>query len=112
LIVSANSVPAANLRFDVEKKPSEVVVRGKGKINTDTIGVLHQTFRSLLVPGIKTVVFDLSEISYIDSSGLGALLGVYISAQRAGCELQVSNLTPRTEQLLSMARLTSFFKGQ
>jgi anti-sigma B factor antagonist len=107
--LSADSVPDPELRLDVEKKPAETTIRGQGKLTSDTINVLHETFRSIL-PGPKSVVLDLSDVSYIDSSGLGALLGVYISAQRVGCELQLSNLGHRTEDLLRITRLGSIFK--
>jgi anti-sigma B factor antagonist len=107
--LSANSVPAPGLRLNVEKKPTETTIRGQGRLTSETIAILHETFRSVL-PGPKIVILDLSDVSYIDSSGLGALLGVYLSAQRLGCELQLSNMGHRTEDLLKITRLGSIFK--
>lgn len=40
-----------------------------------------------LIPGEKRVVLDLGQVSYMDSSGLGALVGLYVSAKTAGCTL-------------------------
>jgi len=109
--VAANSFPTPELRFDIERNVSETIVRGKGRLTSETSNVLHEAFRSLLAPGTKSIVLDLSDVSFIDSSGLGALLGVYISAQRAGCELQISNPSSRTKDLFQMTRLGSIFKG-
>jgi anti-anti-sigma factor len=47
----------------------------------------------------------------MDSSGLGAIVGLYISSKRANCELQLINLSPRVRELLSMSNLVSLFEG-
>ena len=109
--MATNSFPSPELRFDIEREAPETIVRAKGRLTSETSNVLHDAFRSLIAPGTKSIVLDISEVSYIDSAGLGALLGVYISAQRAGCELQISNPSPRTKDLFHMTKLSSIFKG-
>jgi anti-anti-sigma factor len=46
----------------------------------------------------------------MDSSGLGALVGLYISAKSAKCEFQLHNLSPRIRDLLSLANVLSVFE--
>ncbi len=59
----------------------------------------------------RCVVLDLTDLVQMDSSGLGAIVGLYISSKRANCELQLINLSPRVRELLSMSNLVSLFEG-
>jgi anti-sigma B factor antagonist len=56
------------------------------------------------------VILDLTDLGYMDSSGLGTLVGLYISAKKAGCELQLINLSPRIRELLGVTHLLSVFE--
>jgi anti-anti-sigma factor len=55
-------------------------------------------------------VLDLSNVTHVDSTGLGALLGAWKSAQSKGCELEIANLNPRVEKLVEITKLYTVFK--
>jgi anti-sigma B factor antagonist len=63
-----------------------------------------------LSPHHKLVEADLNGVDYVDSAGLGALLGIYVSAQNDGCHLKLINVNPRVKDLLNMTHLTSVFE--
>ena len=63
-----------------------------------------------LIPQTKRLVLDLSDVAYMDSSGLGAVVGVYVTAKKAGCNLQLINLSRRVRELLGMTHLLSVFE--
>jgi len=70
-----------------------------------------------VIPEKKDIVLDLSEVSYMDSSGLGALVAVWVSAKRGGCEVTLKSLSQRVKELLRLTSLdkvfaTSRFPGQ
>jgi anti-sigma B factor antagonist len=56
-------------------------------------------------------VLDLAEINYIDSSGLGALVSVYLAAGRAQGVLELVNLKPRIRDLFELSRLQAVFES-
>src|SRR5437867_1554183 len=56
------------------------------------------------------IVIDLSSVTYVDSAGLGALLGAWTAAQNRGCDLEITNLNPRVEKLVEITKLDSVFK--
>jgi anti-sigma B factor antagonist len=56
-------------------------------------------------------VLDLTQVDYIDSSGLGALVSIYMHAQRAKCDLEIANPKQRIRDLFSLSRLSSVFEG-
>jgi anti-sigma B factor antagonist len=71
---------------------------------------LRDTARKLIAES-KRLVLDLSDVSYLDSSGLGMIVGVYISAKRAGCQLKLINLTPRVKEIFTLTRMDEALAG-
>jgi len=55
-------------------------------------------------------VIDFADLTYLDSLGLGALVGLKVSAINKGlCKLELVNLSPRVRELLSLTNLTELF---
>jgi anti-anti-sigma factor len=100
----------AELRLEPENTGSETTVRGTGRITSNTSAMLENTLREL-VSDKKRVVLDLTNVDYIDSSGLGALVAVYMHARRANCDLEIANPRSRIRDLFSRSGLGSVFKG-
>ena len=103
-------VPTPELQINTEQRADETVVHGSGRITSSTADLLQKAIRGL-IPGTKRIVLDLAEVSYIDSSGLGALVSVYMAAGRAHCELELANPKPRVRDLLKITKLASIFEG-
>jgi anti-sigma B factor antagonist len=55
------------------------------------------------------IVLNLGEISYIDSGGLGTLVGLRTSAINAGGTIKLANLTKRVGDLLQVTKLLTVF---
>jgi len=110
-MAAANPVaPTPELTLQTEKTSREMLVRCGGKITSGSSGLLKATVTSLMLEN-RVVVLDLGNVSYVDSSGLGALVGLYISSRRTSCILKLRNLTDRLKELLHLTRLTQFFEG-
>ncbi len=58
----------------------------------------------------KRLVLDLGEVTFMDSSGLGAVIAVYVSARSSGCELRIVNLTKQVRELFRMTRVLTLFE--
>jgi anti-anti-sigma factor len=86
------------------------VVCCTGRLTTETSQLL-KTEVKVLLPNKRRVILDLTDLGYMDSSGLGALVGLYISAKGARCELQLVNLSPRIRELLSLTNVLSVFES-
>lgn len=83
----------------------------RGRINLET-SIQFRTEVKSLSPQHKRVLADLSGVDYVDSAGLGSLLGTYISAKSDGCELKLINVHPHVKDLLNITHLTSVFEGK
>ncbi len=104
------AVPAPELSFEIEKTPNETTIRCTGRIVSSTTDSLKTAVRPAFTES-KTVVLDLTRVNYLDSSGLGAIVGLYVSAKRAGSTLRLINLSPRVKEIFSMTRLAPLFEG-
>ena len=47
---------------------------------------------SQLIPSSKRILLDLTDLTHMDSTGLGTLVRLYVSAKSAGCALQLFNI--------------------
>jgi anti-sigma B factor antagonist len=56
-----------------------------------------------------TVILDLTEVPYIDSSGLGSLVGAYISRQKMGRRVALTGVNERVFRLFEVTRTDSLF---
>ncbi len=109
--MAANPVaPTGELQLRTEKTAEETIVYGSGRITSTTSDLLQSTIRGL-IPGAKRIVLDLAEVNYIDSSGLGALVSVYLAASRAQCVLELANPKPRIRDLFELSKLTAVFES-
>jgi anti-sigma B factor antagonist len=105
------AVPMPELQINTEKKAEETIVRGSGRITSATSDQLQKTIRGL-IPGAKRIVLDLAEVNYIDSSGLGALVSVYLAASKAQCVLELAHPQPRIRDLFELSRLQAVFERE
>ena len=101
----ANPVaPTPELQFDVEKTASETIFHCSGRIISSNSSQLTSAVRTL-IPEKKPIVLDLSKVTFMDSSGLGALVAIWVSAKRGGSELRLTSLGQRVKDLLRVSGL-------
>jgi anti-sigma B factor antagonist len=96
------------LTLQIERTDGAVVVRCHGRLTSDVDDVLYREVRQLL-PVSRRVVLDLSDLTRMDSLGLGTLVRLYVSARSAGCSLELTNLGKQVRLLLGTAHLLSAF---
>jgi anti-sigma B factor antagonist len=58
----------------------------------------------------KQVVLNLSGVSYIDSGGLGTMVGVYSSARASGADVKLTGLGQRLRDVLAITKLATVFE--
>ena len=99
----------AVLTLQIERVGSTATVRVHGKLVAGVGDLLYQPVSKLL-PQYTRVVLDLSELTRMDSMGLGTLVRLYVSARSAGCSLELINLGKQIRLLLGTAHLLTAFK--
>ena len=108
--------PETSFHYEVEKSQDEngnklTKIRCHGRLIAGNSGEISDVVKPLIPQG-GHIVIDLGELSYLDSSGLGALVGLKASALRQGfCILELANVTPRVMELLRITNLTQLFSS-
>jgi anti-sigma B factor antagonist len=70
---------------------------------------LRNMTKDLLASGKLKILFNLNEVDYIDSAGLGELVASFMAVQNASGELKITNLTRRVRDLVQLTRLYTIF---
>jgi anti-sigma B factor antagonist len=79
------------------------IVLGEGDLQ------IKERIRDLLADGQRKILLNLENVSYIDSAGLGSLIGSYTTVRREGGKLKLVNLTKRIQDLLAITKLITVF---
>jgi anti-anti-sigma factor len=105
-----NSASPYTLTLQIFTGTEATVVHCNGRLTLETSSLLKTEVKALL-PENQRVVLDLTDLSYMDSAGLGLLVALYISAKAAKCELGLVNLSPRIRQLIGVTNLLGVFES-
>src|SRR5215813_13005111 len=115
--MSTQPFAARGLQLRLEESQKEKIVHCNGRITAENSEMFRQNIGDLIpetgnqIAGItRRIVLDLSSVTYVDSAGLGALLGAWTAAQSKGCDLEITNLNPRVEKLVEITKLDTVFK--
>ena len=105
----------APFRCEVESSVVDGVkvtaVRCHGRLINQTAGEVKDIVKPLIPQG-GVIEIDLTDVPFLDSQGLGTLVGLKVSALHEGyCTLKLVNLTPRLTELLNLTKLTQLFSS-
>jgi anti-sigma B factor antagonist len=68
-------------------------------------------FQSLVrASSTPTLILDLTQVPYIDSAGIGALVGAYVNHQKAGRRLALVGVTQRVRNTMQVTHVEQFFQ--
>jgi anti-anti-sigma factor len=94
-----------------ERGNQVTAVKCHGRLISETAPEVKEVVKPLISQGGRIIV-DLGDVSQLDSSGLGALVGLKASAIHHGyCILEFKNMTPRVLELLRITHLTQMFSS-
>ena len=98
------------MKFSYREEGAVTILGPQGKImgGADS-SLLHQRLYELIDKGRKKVVIDLSGVDWMNSSGLGILIGSLISLRNNGGDLRLACLNERIRNLLQVTKLDSIF---
>ncbi len=84
----------------------------KGRISQKELSPLHDPLCDLVGPNTyrKTVVMDLSRAEYVDSSGIGWLLGCHKRLRSGGGRLVLHSLPPVVSNVMRVLKLDTVFQ--
>ena len=72
--------------------------------------ILRETVRDLISKGQKSILLNLGDVTYIDSSGIGELVSSFTSVSNQGGKLKLLNLQKKVHDLLQITKLYTVFE--
>jgi len=72
--------------------------------------IVREQIKKLLDAGDRKFLLNLSDVDYIDSSGLGELVTSFTTVRNQGGQLKLLNLTRRVQDLLQITKLLTVFE--
>ena len=115
--MASKAFSAPGLRLSLEEVADKTIVYCCGKITAESAETFQSEIRDQVIPmtrgkGVMVttrIVLDLSNVTFVDSTGLGALFSLWSAAQSKSCELEIVNLNPRLQKLAGLTRLDQVF---
>ena len=93
------------ITVDTEQAPGTAVVRPEGRLTMVTAPDLRAAVSRAVTEGRARVVVDLSATEFIDSSGLGAVIGGLKTARQAGGDLRIAGAGEQVRMVLQLTNL-------
>ena len=105
-----SSSPSPSRRFALcsQVTGAETVIACSGRLTSECAEEFKEEVRKL-IPGAKALVLDFTQVEYLDSSGIGAVVRLYVTARNAKCELRLVNFNQRVRDLLGLTGLIRIF---
>jgi len=72
-------------------------------------GLVRGTIKELLAAGGRNILVNLQDVTYIDSAGLGELVGAYATVTSQGGAIKLLNVQGKVKDLLQMTKLYTVF---
>ena len=90
------------LEISSEITDEKAIIRIEGEVDVSNASELRDALDTALVDGAKEVEADFAEVAYIDSTGIGVLVGAAHRAQESGSVLVVANPQKNVERVFSL----------
>lgn len=93
-------------------KDGVAILEPRGKImGGPDATLLHEKLHECIEKGIKKVVIDLSQVDWMNSTGLGILISGLTTLRNNGGELKLANVTEKILSLLVITKLVTVFEA-
>jgi len=98
------------LKLSTRTTDGVTVVEANGRIILgQETNDLRESVKGLLANGTTKIVINLANVDFIDSSGLGAMVGLYSTANSRGAKIKLAAITKRFHELLMITKLLTVF---
>jgi anti-anti-sigma factor len=87
-----------------------IILSLKGRITMEESDSLREAVQQLIGDGHRRMLFDLTHVDYVDSTGLGGMVICYTSLKRLDGALKLVNPNKRNIEMLALTRLHTIFE--
>jgi len=88
-------------------QPDQRILRLQGPV---VLGTLFQFQSAIRAKEVRALIIDFTAVPYIDSAGIGALVGAYVTHNKDGRSLALVGVSDRIHSALEVTRVEQFFR--
>ena len=100
------------MKLSDREQDGVVILEPKGKImGGPDASLLHDKLYEFIEQNKKRVVIDLSQVDWMNSTGLGILISGYTTLRNTDGELKLANVTDKIQSLLTITKLVTVFEA-
>ena len=98
--------------MEIQKKTEGdiVILSISGELDLYNAPELKDSFQALIEEKKYKIIIDLDRVSYIDSSGIGALISSYSNLKKFQGQLRICNIAGTVKKVFELTKLTTFFQ--
>ena len=99
------------LTIKTRKVKDVTILDLSGKITLgENTGILRDEIASLLAMGEKKILVSMAGVGYVDSAGLGELVGAYTTATAQGATMKLLHMQGKMKDLMQITKLHTMFR--
>ena len=99
-----------SLKMSTREVKDIVIIDLSGRLTMgESVAAIRDEIHDEIGHGVRKVLLNLADVSYIDSAGLGELTAAYTSIKNRNGELKLLNLTKRVHDLMQITKLYTVF---
>lgn len=99
------------LKIDAQREGNETAVLSlAGEVDVANAGQVRDAALTLVTTGTKNLIVDLNATEYMDSTGLGTLVGLLKRMRESGGDVVIAVTRPRVKRLFEITGLTQVFR--
>ena len=93
------------LNFEIKKAQNSLLVLLKGDLDAYTCNSLKEKVEEMLKEEVVDIYIDAKELDYIDSTGLGTIIGIYKILKEDDKQIYMENLKPNVRKMFKITDL-------
>ena len=94
----------------IRQQDHVALVNVSGHLTSFEVRALRDSVQSLLHEKRHNILLNLSELKYLDSSGIGELARIYVAVVKQGGTMKVVGLAPKVDEILKVTHLSQVFQ--
>ena len=97
------------MELDVREIDGVIALEVSGEIDLYNAPTIKEEIQKLIEQEKYKIVINLDKVSYIDSSGIGALISSFSNLKKFEGKMRISNVAGSVRKVFELTKLTSFF---
>lgn len=110
-IIRGGPFVTRTLYIDERTVSGVTVLDLRGRLVLDETDYFRRKMDDLIEGQRLLVVLNLKDVTYIDSAGVGMMVGKYLSVRRKGGDMKLLHLTPRSQRVMTITKLLTVFEA-